>query len=139
MWAGIACSLVKGGSEIEVAFSIHDSVYSTDFATAFVAYDANDPDKTATTLEQRVIQTLTNFSKDNLCKFVGVGISHTVLKDVSDSRRLSIFNPTNSCEPGSQSMHSAVVVYGHYPNRVQYQTIPGQRHQISRQAANFLG
>lgn len=83
MWVGIASAVVKDpGCEIEIALSIHDSVYNTDFASAFIPYDAKDSEKTATAIERYIMQTLKNFSRDNLCKFLGAGVSLTVLKEV---------------------------------------------------------
>lgn len=82
MWAGIAGSVANGGSVIEIALSVHDSVYSTDFASASIPYSPNDPEKTAADIERLVIQTLKNFSNEHLCKFLGAGVTLTLLKEV---------------------------------------------------------
>jgi glycosyltransferase involved in cell wall biosynthesis len=81
MWAGIAGAIVNGGSAIEIALSVHDSVYNTDFASACIPYNPNEPEKSATEIEKHVIQTLRGFSKEHLCKFLGAGITLTLLKE----------------------------------------------------------
>jgi len=43
----------------------------------------NDPEKTAVDIEKHVIQTLRNFSSEHLCKFLGAGVTLTLLKEVS--------------------------------------------------------
>ena len=82
MWAGIAGAVVNGGSAIEIALSVHDSVYNTDFASACIPYNRNEPEKTAAEIEKHVIQTLRKFSKEHLCKFLGAGVTLTLLKEV---------------------------------------------------------
>lgn len=83
MWAGIAGVVINNNTQFEIAVSVHDSVYSTDFASLNIPYNPNTPDKNAKTIEQHVLQILRKFSVEHLCKFLGAGITLTLLKEVS--------------------------------------------------------
>ena len=82
MWAGIAGAIVNGGSAIEIALSVHDSVYSTDFASDCIPFYRNDIEKSAMEIEKHVVQTLKKFSKEHLCKFLGAGVALALLREV---------------------------------------------------------
>lgn len=82
MWAGIAGVVVHGGKSFEVAISVHDSVYSTDFASAVVPYNSTDPAKNAAEIENHVLETIKKFSQEHLCKFLGAGVTLSLLKEV---------------------------------------------------------
>ena len=82
MWAGIAGALVNSGSGFEIAISIHDSVYNTDFASEVVPIYPNDSEKTSNTIEAHIIDALREFSSEHLCKFLGAGITMTLLSEV---------------------------------------------------------
>lgn len=82
MWAGIAGALVNGGKAFEVAISVHDSVYNTDFSSATVPINLNDPTKNASEIENHVINTFNKFSQEHLCKFLGAGVTLSLLKEV---------------------------------------------------------
>ena len=82
MWAGIAGAIVNGGTAIEIALSIHDSVYSTDFAADSIPYYRNDLEQSAIAIEKHVLQTLKKFSQEHLCKFLGAGVALALLKEV---------------------------------------------------------
>lgn len=81
MWAGIAGAIINGGTAIEIALSIHDSVYSTDFAADSIPYYRNDLEKSAIEIEKHVVQTLKKFSQEHLCKFLGAGVALALLKE----------------------------------------------------------
>jgi hypothetical protein len=81
MWAGIAGALVNGGQGFEIAISIHDSVYNTDFASAVVPYTPNDPTKSASDIANHILQTIKKFSQEHLCKFLGAGVTLGLLKE----------------------------------------------------------
>lgn len=85
MWAGIAGTVINNQTEFEVAISIHDSVYNTDFASAVVPYDINNPEGQAQAIEKHVLQTLNTFSREHLCKFLGAGVTLSLLKEVRPS------------------------------------------------------
>lgn len=82
MWAGIAGAVINNSTEFEISISIHDSVYSTDFASLVVPWKGDNPDKTAKEIEQYVMQALRKFSIEHLCKFLGAGITLSLLKEV---------------------------------------------------------
>lgn len=86
MWAGIAGAVINNSTQFEVAMSIHDSVYCTDFASSVVPYDATDPEKQATAIEQHVLETLRKFSTEHLCKFLGAGVTLSLLREVRRCR-----------------------------------------------------
>ena len=88
MWASAAGAVINNNTQFEIAVSIHDSVYSTDFASMVIPYKPNNPDKNAKEIEQIVLQTLRKFSTEHLCKFLGAGITLSLLKEVD----LSIFS-----------------------------------------------
>jgi glycosyltransferase involved in cell wall biosynthesis len=73
--------VINNNTQYEIAVSIHDSVYSTDFASLVIPYSPNTPDKNAKEIEQEVLQTLRKFSLEHLCKFLGAGITLSLLKE----------------------------------------------------------
>ena len=83
MWGAIACAVIKNNSQYEIAVSVHDSVYNTDFASMDIPYNPNNAEKNAKEIENAVLQTLRKFSIEHLCKFLGVGITLSLLKEVS--------------------------------------------------------
>lgn len=85
MWAGIAGTIINNNTAFEVAMSIHDSVYNTDFASSVVPYDPNDPVKQAAAIEKHVLDTLRKFSTEHLCKFLGAGVTLSLLREVRTS------------------------------------------------------
>ena len=80
MWAGIAGGALPDGG-YEVAISIHDSVYNTDFASTVI------PGKNVASkdIEEHCIQALRDFEREHVCKFLGAGVTLALLKDVSFS------------------------------------------------------
>ena len=82
MWAGIAGAPVNSGSGFEIAISIHDSVYNTDFTSETITVYPNDSEKTSTAVEAHVVDTLREFSSEHLCKFLGAGITMSLLSEV---------------------------------------------------------
>lgn len=99
MWAGVAGVIINNNTEFEVAVSVHDSVYSTDFASVVLPYDPNDPEKNAKTIEQYILQVLRRFSVEHLCKFLGAGVTLTLLREVG--RHLRFAANSTSCLSGS--------------------------------------
>lgn len=82
MWAGIAGASVNSGAQYEIAISIHDSVYNTDFASDIVETNPNDSDLTSNAVESHIIDTLREFSSEHLCKFLGAGVTVSLLTQV---------------------------------------------------------
>ena len=82
MWAGIAGSLLANKAGYELAISVHDSVYSTDFSSTILPYDASQSDKQTEVIESHIISTLREFSSEHLCKFLGAGVTLSLLREV---------------------------------------------------------
>lgn len=96
MWAGIAGAILTGSKSFEIAISIHDSVYSTDFASTVVPYVVANPQKNAAEIERHVLDTFKKFSQEHLCKFLGAGVTLSLLKEVPI---LSFFDHHLVCSP----------------------------------------
>jgi len=86
MWGAVGGAVVNNNTQYEIAVSVHDSVYNTDFASLVIAYNPNSPEKNAKEIEQAVLQTFRKFSIEHLCKFLGVGVTLSLLKEVSDQQ-----------------------------------------------------
>lgn len=82
MWAGIAGAPVNNGTGFEIAISIHDSVYNTDFSSETVETYPNDSEKTSNAVESHIIEAIREFSSEHLCKFLGAGITVSLLAEV---------------------------------------------------------
>ena len=123
MWSAVAGAVINNNTQYEIALSIHDSVYSTDFASMVIPYNSNNPDKNAKEIEQVVLQTLRKFSTEHLCKFLGAGITLAVLKEVGlrDPFLIAFFDTLHLV---SEYMHSSLVGYGYRPSYLQHQTLP---------------
>ncbi|KAK1232277.1 hypothetical protein PQX77_004651 [Marasmius sp. AFHP31] len=81
MWAGIAGTPINNNKEFEIAISIHDSVYSTDYSSTVIPFTPGNLEKTGKDLENKVLEILRKFSLDHLCKFLGAGITLSLLKE----------------------------------------------------------
>ena len=82
MWAGIAGAPVNNGTGFEIAISIHDSVYNTDFSSETITAHPNDSEKTSNAVEAHIVDALREFSSEHLCKFLGAGITVSLLAEV---------------------------------------------------------
>ena len=82
MWAGIAGSSIPNGGGFEVAISIHDSVYNTDFASTVIPTGKTSPEE----IEKHVLESLKSFSNEHLCKFLGAGVTLSLLREVRSWR-----------------------------------------------------
>lgn len=82
MWAGIAGAVINNGTTFEVAISIHDSVYNTDFASTTIPYSTNNPETQASEIEKHVLDVLRKFSTEHMCKFLGAGVTVSLLREV---------------------------------------------------------
>ena len=123
MWSAVAGAVINNNTQYEIALSIHDSVYSTDFASMVIPYNSNNPDKNAKEIEQVVLQTLRKFSTEHLCKFLGAGVTLALLKEV-DLRDLLLIAFFDMLHLVSEYMHSSLVGYGYRPTYLQHQTLP---------------
>jgi len=78
MWVGIAGQPIQGEDAFEVAISIHDSVYNTDYASWKVPYKKGSD---SSAVEDHVIEMIKKFSQDHMCKFLGAGVTLSLLKE----------------------------------------------------------
>ncbi|KAJ6546539.1 trehalose phosphorylase [Mycena vulgaris] len=76
MWVGIAGNSIDS-SKFEIALAVHDSVYMTDFTSAVITLSKDR----ASDIEAFVIQTIRKFCSEHLCKFLGAGVTLTLLKE----------------------------------------------------------
>jgi len=78
MWGGVACNVVPNG--IEIGLSISDATYSVDFASRLVPKAPNAKEQ-AKLVEDGVVEMITQFSREHMCKFLGVGVTLSLLKE----------------------------------------------------------
>ena len=97
MWAGIAGAVVNNNSSFEIAISIHDSVYNTDFASSIIPYNPNDPEEQAANIEKHVLDVLRKFSTEHMCKFLGAGVTVALLREVRRVRPSLVSLRANFC------------------------------------------
>ncbi|KIJ68931.1 glycosyltransferase family 4 protein [Hydnomerulius pinastri MD-312] len=127
MWAGIAGAVVNGGKSFEVAISVHDSVYSTDFASAVVPYNSADPAKTAAEIENHVLETIKKFSQEHLCKFLGAGVTLALLKE-----------SPNLCTRLWIEADIVPIVFNIKPFHTDSLTRPNVKHRISSTTGSYV-
>ncbi|KAF9566290.1 trehalose phosphorylase [Agrocybe pediades] len=127
MWSAVAGAVINNNTQYEIAVSIHDSVYSTDFASSCLAYDANNPDKNAKEIEQYVLQTLRKFSINHLCKFLGCGVTLSLLKE-----------SPNLCTRLWLDMDIVPYVFNIKPFHTDSVTRPNIKHRISSTTGSYV-
>ncbi|KDQ59546.1 glycosyltransferase family 4 protein [Jaapia argillacea MUCL 33604] len=118
MWAGIAGGMVNNNTGFEVAISIHDSVYATDYASAILPYNPNGLSSEA--IEEHILETLRKFSSDHLCKFLGAGVTLTLLKEAP-----------NLCTRLWLALDIVPIVFNIKPFHTDSITRPNIKHRIS--------
>lgn len=82
MWVGIAGSTINDSTEFMVALSVHDGVYTTDYSAVTIPYVVGEIDTTSKDIEKLVLKTLREFSDEHLCKFLGAGVTLSLLREV---------------------------------------------------------
>lgn len=127
MWAGISGAVVNGGQSFEIAISIHDSVYNTDFASAIVPYTPSDPAKSASEIANHVLQTVKNFSQEHLCKFLGAGVTLGLLKECP-----------NLCTHLWLETDIVPIVFNIKPFHTDSLTRPNIKHRISSTTGSYV-
>ncbi|KAF8522124.1 trehalose phosphorylase [Hysterangium stoloniferum] len=81
MWAGIAAQ-TRDSKNLDVAISIHDGTYSTDYAATTLQLEEGQLENNAGVVSNHVLETLRQFSHEHVCKFIGAGVTVALLKDV---------------------------------------------------------
>ncbi|KIM49416.1 glycosyltransferase family 4 protein [Hebeloma cylindrosporum] len=127
MWAAVAGAVINNNTQYEIAVSIHDSVYSTDFASMVIAYNPNNPDKNGKEIEQYVLQTLRKFSIGHLCKFLGAGVTLSLLKE-----------SPNICTRLWLDMDIVPYVFNIKPFHTDSLTRPNIKHRISSTTGSYV-
>lgn len=80
MWAGLAANPLPDNAGIEIAISVHDGTYNTDFAQATITFSAPfDPKAAEAAIEKHIIHTLKTFGSSHLSKFIGAGVTVILL------------------------------------------------------------
>lgn len=82
MWAGIAGGVIPNDGGFEVSISVHDSVYNTDFASSVIQAAPGGKGFKAGDIEDHILQTLSKFASEHVCKFLGAGVTLSLLKEV---------------------------------------------------------
>ena len=137
MWAGVAGAVVNNNTGFEIAISVHDSVYNTDFASSIIPYDAKDPEEQATAIEKHTLDVLRKFSSEHMCKFLGAGITLALLREVRDAPVSPLLALTFAIEP--EHLHAPLARSGHCPHRIQHQAVPhGLAHASQHQAPHLV-
>ncbi|KAG5650605.1 hypothetical protein H0H81_011666 [Sphagnurus paluster] len=127
MWAGVSGNPVNNNTGYEIAISIHDSVYSTDFASAIIPYVAEDAERNAKAIQQHVLDTLRKFSTEHLCKFLGAGVTLTLLREVP-----------NLCTRLWLDMDIVPIVFNIKPYHTDSITRPNVKHRISSTTGSYV-
>ncbi|THU92172.1 glycosyltransferase family 4 protein [Dendrothele bispora CBS 962.96] len=126
MWAGIAGSVINN-NQFEIAISIHDSVYSTDFTSITIPYTAGNLEKTGGEVEQKVLDTLRMFSEAHLCKFLGAGVTLSMLREAP-----------NICTRLWLEMDIVPIVFNIKPYHTDSVTRPNVKHRISSTTGSYV-
>ncbi|KAJ3495313.1 hypothetical protein NMY22_g19953 [Coprinellus aureogranulatus] len=127
MWAGISGATVNNNTEFEIAISIHDSVYATDYASMRIPYHVNSPDRNSKEIEQFVLQALRKFSIEHICKFLGAGITLSLLKE-----------SPNICTRLWLDMDIVPIVFNIKPFHTDSITRPNVKHRISSTTGSYV-
>lgn len=145
MWAGVAGAVLTGGKSFEIALSVHDSVYSTDYASAVVPYNAADPAKNAAEIERHVLETFRKFSQEHLCKFLGTGVTLSLLKEVlvlssliAASCAYRFHQSPNLCTRLWLELDIVPIVFNIKPFHTDSLTRPNVKHRISSTTGSYV-
>ncbi|KAI0648237.1 trehalose synthase [Trametes meyenii] len=127
MWAGIAGSVINNNTALELAISIHDSVYNTDFASSVVPYNPNAPDDQAANVEKHVLDVLRKFATEHMCKFLGAGVTVSLLREAP-----------NLCTRLWLEMDIVPIVFNIKPYHTDSVTRPNIKHRISSTTGSYV-
>ncbi|KIK59828.1 glycosyltransferase family 4 protein [Collybiopsis luxurians FD-317 M1] len=126
MWAGIAGSVVAN-NQYEISISIHDSVYNTDYTSITFSYSPNTLETMSKEIEKRILETLRKFSQEHLCKFLGAGVTLSLLKDAP-----------NICTKLWLELDIVPVVFNIKPFHTDSVTKPNIKHRISSTTGSYV-
>ncbi|KIJ16736.1 glycosyltransferase family 4 protein [Paxillus involutus ATCC 200175] len=127
MWAGVAGAIINGGKSFEIATSVHDSVYSTDYSSTVIPFNASNPAKNASEIESHVLETFKKFSQEHLCKFLGAGVTLSLLKECP-----------NLCTRLWLELDIVPIVFNIKPFHTDSLTSPNIKHRISSTTGSYV-
>ncbi|THH06404.1 hypothetical protein EW146_g9622 [Bondarzewia mesenterica] len=127
MWAGIAGTVVNNNSAYEIAISVHDSVYNTDFSSTVIPYTPNFSDEQSANIERHILQALRKFSSEHLCKFLGAGVTLSLLREAP-----------NLCTRLWLELDIVPIVFNIKPYHTDSTTRPNMRHRISSTTGSYV-
>jgi alpha,alpha-trehalose phosphorylase (configuration-retaining) len=123
MWAGISGSVVNNNTQYEIAISIHDSVYNTDFSSTILPYSPNATED----IEKHILETFRKFSNEHLCKFLGAGVTVSLLRD-----------SPNICTKLWLELDIVPIVFNIKPFHTDSVTKPNIKHRISSTTGSYV-
>ncbi|TFY64144.1 hypothetical protein EVG20_g6045 [Dentipellis fragilis] len=127
MWVGIAGAVVNSNTGYEIAVSIHDSVYNTDFSSAILPYQANDSDKQSQDIETHIIKVICEFCHEHACKFLGAGVTLALLRE-----------SPNLCTRLWLELDIVPIVFNVKPFHTDSVTRPNIKHRISSTTGSYV-
>ncbi|KAF9500997.1 trehalose phosphorylase [Pleurotus eryngii] len=127
MWAGVAGTLVNNNTQYEIAVTVHDGVYSTDFASVIIPVTPGDTTKNSKDIEAQVLNLVRKFSAEHLCKFLGAGITLALLKECP-----------NLCTRLWLDMDIVPIVFNIKPFHTDSVTRPNIKHRISSTTGSYV-
>ncbi|KAF4576454.1 Trehalose phosphorylase [Pleurotus pulmonarius] len=127
MWAGVAGTLVNNNTQYEIAVTVHDGVYSTDFASVIIPVTPGDTAKNSKDIEAQVLNLIRKFSAEHLCKFLGAGITLALLKECP-----------NLCTRLWLDMDIVPIVFNIKPFHTDSVTRPNIKHRISSTTGSYV-
>ncbi|KAI0317854.1 trehalose phosphorylase [Amylostereum chailletii] len=127
MWAGIAGAVVNNNRGYEIAISIHDSVYNTDFNSSLLPYDPKESEQQSAEIEKHILDAIRKFSSEHLCKFLGAGVTVALLRDAP-----------NLCTRLWLELDIVPVVFNIKPFHTDSLTRPNIKHRISSTTGSYV-
>ncbi|KAI0048555.1 glycosyltransferase family 4 protein [Auriscalpium vulgare] len=127
MWAGLAGAVVNGNSGYEIAISIHDSVYNTDFNSIVIPYTPNADEKQQADIENHVLQALRKFGSEHVCKFLGAGVTLSLLREAP-----------NLCTRLWLELDIVPIAFNIKPFHTDSVTRPNIKHRISSTTGSYV-
>ncbi|KAI0060790.1 glycosyltransferase family 4 protein [Artomyces pyxidatus] len=127
MWAGIAGTVLNNNAGFEVAISIHDSVYNTDFNSTIIPYSPQASEKQSEDIETHIIQALRKFGAEHLCKFLGAGVTLSLLGEAP-----------NLCTRLWLELDIVPIVFNIKPYHTDSVTRPNIKHRISSTTGSYV-
>ncbi|KAJ8522874.1 hypothetical protein ONZ45_g578 [Pleurotus djamor] len=127
MWAGIAGAAINNNSQYEIAITVHDGVYSTDFASIIIPFKPGDAEGNNKVIEASILDMVRKFSAEHLCKFLGAGITLSLLRECP-----------NICTRLWLDLDIVPIVFNIKPFHTDSITRPNVKHRISSTTGSYV-